>query len=606
MTYTPYHDPWEDYPDTSTPITAAALNHIEAGIVDNVGPEGPTGPTGPAGTGGASIDEYQITGSTVVGGTSLTIDRVGSAPIKIGAIICVSAYTTRAELKTITGVAGTTITVSAMRTAHTANDLLLVIESGVIPTNLYGVAADGSDDWAPLQRCVLEATQLGGLVIDGQNRTHYVGKPLLFSTSSHTTRLIVQSRTGFSPVESSGAMVMVGSVAVPVAASAATNVFTTTGSHSMNSYSVTNHSLTVIVNPYGETMPGGVTAGGVYYINTVPSATTFTVSATSGGAILDVTQDGTGWVFTQVGDLCRVFWDSPRFNLTIDGLNGVLMGLQQPSWTRNLRVEMDAAATVSAVGCTLLGQLSYHDNIEVNTSANCVGMAVSGSGHIIRGFNCNGVVANDTALTLNGRCHSVSDIWTEQCGRAGVELTQRCRGIALGGTWLMSVATPTSPALLVSHQETSYTLNQIRTSNASSLLISDVARGIEIVSWNGFDTGDTDNGLVFGGMRQEYGSIGPILRDRTTRNITATYAIRRTDGNVLCDPSSGSFTATLPTAAGWGNLQITVVHASASGNTVSVDASGAETINGSGSPVVLNSYERITVTSNGTNWIRVD
>lgn len=32
MTYTPYHSPWQDFPDLSTPIIAAALDHIEAGI----------------------------------------------------------------------------------------------------------------------------------------------------------------------------------------------------------------------------------------------------------------------------------------------------------------------------------------------------------------------------------------------------------------------------------------------------------------------------------------------------------------------------------------------------------------------------------------------
>lgn len=33
MAYTPYHDSWENYPDTTTPITAAALEYIEQGIV---------------------------------------------------------------------------------------------------------------------------------------------------------------------------------------------------------------------------------------------------------------------------------------------------------------------------------------------------------------------------------------------------------------------------------------------------------------------------------------------------------------------------------------------------------------------------------------------
>lgn len=33
MAYTPYHDPWENFPDEATPITSDALDYIEAGIV---------------------------------------------------------------------------------------------------------------------------------------------------------------------------------------------------------------------------------------------------------------------------------------------------------------------------------------------------------------------------------------------------------------------------------------------------------------------------------------------------------------------------------------------------------------------------------------------
>lgn len=34
MAYTPFHADWEDFPGTSTPVTAAALEYIEDGIVD--------------------------------------------------------------------------------------------------------------------------------------------------------------------------------------------------------------------------------------------------------------------------------------------------------------------------------------------------------------------------------------------------------------------------------------------------------------------------------------------------------------------------------------------------------------------------------------------
>lgn len=56
MTYTPFHADWKDYPDTTTPITAAALEYIEAGIV-----------TAASGGGGSSwpvinVKDYGATG----------------------------------------------------------------------------------------------------------------------------------------------------------------------------------------------------------------------------------------------------------------------------------------------------------------------------------------------------------------------------------------------------------------------------------------------------------------------------------------------------------------------------------------------------------------
>ena len=32
MAYTKYHDEWENYPDSDTPVSAEALEHIESGI----------------------------------------------------------------------------------------------------------------------------------------------------------------------------------------------------------------------------------------------------------------------------------------------------------------------------------------------------------------------------------------------------------------------------------------------------------------------------------------------------------------------------------------------------------------------------------------------
>ncbi len=64
MTYSRYYTTWQDWPNTATPITAAAMQHIETGIVD-------------AGTGGSPVvarTEYRNTnGFNVVTGTNATI-----------------------------------------------------------------------------------------------------------------------------------------------------------------------------------------------------------------------------------------------------------------------------------------------------------------------------------------------------------------------------------------------------------------------------------------------------------------------------------------------------------------------------------------------------
>ena len=73
---------------------------------------------------------------------------------------------------------------------------------------------------------------------------------------------------------------------IPVASAVAgTDVITTTGSHGFV--------VGQAVRGFGA-LPTGITAATTYYVKTVPSATTLTLSATLGGATLDVTATGTG------------------------------------------------------------------------------------------------------------------------------------------------------------------------------------------------------------------------------------------------------------------------------------------------------------------------
>lgn len=75
-------------------------------------------------------------------------------------------------------------------------------------------------------------------------------------------------------------------------------------------------------------------------------------------------------------------------------------------------------------------------------------------------------------------------------------------------------------------------------------------------------------------------------------------------GLARCDATSAAFTATLVPAATNRGRSILFVKIDSTGNAVSVDADGTETINGSTSAVTLTSqWDWVRVTSDGTGWV---
>jgi hypothetical protein len=80
------------------------------------------------------------------------------------------------------------------------------------------------------------------------------------------------------------------------------------------------------------------------------------------------------------------------------------------------------------------------------------------------------------------------------------------------------------------------------------------------------------------------------------------YAVLATTGGVvvLGNTAGGSFSVTLPTAVG-NTAQITIKKIAAA-NQLTVDAAGAETIDGGLTAVLNNNNESITLISDGANW----
>lgn len=81
--------------------------------------------------------------------------------------------------------------------------------------------------------------------------------------------------------------VLPGIVEYLFTAAAATDVFTAPGHALANGDAVAFR---------GATLPGGIVAGTIYYVRDV-SGTTFKVSATLGGVAINLTTDGSGWIF---------------------------------------------------------------------------------------------------------------------------------------------------------------------------------------------------------------------------------------------------------------------------------------------------------------------
>jgi len=81
---------------------------------------------------------------------------------------------------------------------------------------------------------------------------------------------------------------------------------------------------------------------------------------------------------------------------------------------------------------------------------------------------------------------------------------------------------------------------------------------------------------------------------------TGAYILTAADGIVLCNASSGVFTITLPAASR--NIMYSIKKIDSSGNIVTIDANGSETIDGDLTVSLNTEGESITIVTDGSNW----
>ena len=87
---------------------------------------------------------------------------------------------------------------------------------------------------------------------------------------------------------------------------------------------------------------------------------------------------------------------------------------------------------------------------------------------------------------------------------------------------------------------------------------------------------------------------------------TANYTLTSSDYTVLGDANAGAITLSLPTAVGIAGVVYVIKKVDPTANTVTINCSGAQTIDGAATSVISLQYGRITVQSNNATWLRID
>jgi hypothetical protein len=88
----------------------------------------------------------------------------------------------------------------------------------------------------------------------------------------------------------------------------------------------------------------------------------------------------------------------------------------------------------------------------------------------------------------------------------------------------------------------------------------------------------------------------------TIAEKTANYTITTDDSTIIADATAGSITITLPPAASAAEFKFDIKKKDSSANTVTIDADGAETIDGAATYVITIQYQSVTIQSDGTDW----
>lgn len=108
-----------------------------------------------------------------------------------------------------------------------------------------------------------------------------------------------------------------------------------------------------------------------------------------------------------------------------------------------------------------------------------------------------------------------------------------------------------------------------------------------------------------GGVDEAYGADWDKFVKWMTNYVskTATYTASIDDLGIACNCTSGAITINLPTAIGEAGKKYMIWKTDSSGNAVTIDPFGTQTINGATTYTLPSQYSIVSITSDGANWI---
>lgn len=110
----------------------------------------------------------------------------------------------------------------------------------------------------------------------------------------------------------------------------------------------------------------------------------------------------------------------------------------------------------------------------------------------------------------------------------------------------------------------------------------------------------TSTGATQTMTRISLASLGFTITSIT--NSDSPYSAAITAGIILANATSGAITINLPTAVGNSGKVLIIKKSDLSGNVVTIDGSGSQTIDQSLTWTLTTPFERIAIVSDGSNW----